>query len=47
MKNFENYALGSWIEGEGEGKSLYNAINGKNRCRLFKRLRLFQNDALC
>ena len=29
MKNFKNYALGSWIEGEGEGKSLYNAINGK------------------
>jgi len=29
MKNFENYALGSWIQGEGEGKSLYNAINGK------------------
>ena len=24
----KNYALGKWIEGDGEGKPLYNAING-------------------
>ena len=28
MKNFENYALGSWIKGDGRGTPLYNAING-------------------
>jgi len=26
---FENYALGSWIKGDGEGKVLFNAINGE------------------
>ena len=25
----ENYALGRWIKGEGEGQALYNAINGE------------------
>ncbi|NNF32550.1 MAG: aldehyde dehydrogenase family protein, partial [Saprospiraceae bacterium] len=25
----KNYAVGQWVEGEGEGKPLYNAINGK------------------
>jgi oxepin-CoA hydrolase/3-oxo-5,6-dehydrosuberyl-CoA semialdehyde dehydrogenase len=29
MKNYENYALGSWIKGDGQGKPLYNAINGQ------------------
>ena len=29
MKNYENYALGSWIKGDGEGTPLYNAINGQ------------------
>ena len=29
MKNYENYALGSWIKGGGEGTPLYNAINGE------------------
>lgn len=24
----KNYVLGSWVEGQGEGKALYNAING-------------------
>lgn len=24
----ENYALGRWVKGEGEGQSLYNSING-------------------
>ncbi len=24
----ENYVLGKWVEGEGDGKMLYNAING-------------------
>ena len=24
----QNYALGHWVEGEGQGKPLYNAING-------------------
>lgn len=24
----QNYALGSWIEGDGEGTALYNAITG-------------------
>lgn len=28
MKVLENYALGQWIPGEGEGQALYNAING-------------------
>ena len=28
MKKFENFALGSWIQGDGEGDPLYNAING-------------------
>ena len=28
MKNYENYALGSWIKGDGEGTPLFNAING-------------------
>lgn len=26
--NFQNYALGNWIQGEGEGTPLYNAITG-------------------
>ena len=25
----KNYALGQWVEGAGEGKSLYNAVNGQ------------------
>jgi len=29
MRNYENYALGSWIRGDGEGTPLYNAINGE------------------
>ena len=28
MKVLENYALGQWIPGEGEGQALYNAIDG-------------------
>ncbi len=28
MKTIENYALGSWIQGDGQGTPLYNAING-------------------
>ncbi len=28
MNNYENYALGKWITGDGEGTPLYNAING-------------------
>ena len=28
MKNYENYALGKWIKGDGQGTPLYNAING-------------------
>ena len=27
--NYQNYALGKWILGEGEGTPLYNAITGK------------------
>ncbi len=23
-----NYVLGKWIEGDGEGQKLYNAVNG-------------------
>ena len=23
-----NYVLGNWIEGDGEGQKLYNAVNG-------------------
>ena len=29
MRDYENYALGSWIKGDGEGTPLYNAINGE------------------
>ncbi|MEE2700504.1 MAG: phenylacetic acid degradation bifunctional protein PaaZ [Bacteroidota bacterium] len=29
MRNYDNYALGSWIKGDGEGTPLYNAINGE------------------
>ena len=29
MRKYENYALGSWIKGDGEGTPLYNAINGE------------------
>ena len=29
MRNYENYALGKWIKGDGEGTTLYNAINGE------------------
>jgi oxepin-CoA hydrolase/3-oxo-5,6-dehydrosuberyl-CoA semialdehyde dehydrogenase len=25
----ENYALGRWVKGEGEGLALYNSINGE------------------
>jgi oxepin-CoA hydrolase/3-oxo-5,6-dehydrosuberyl-CoA semialdehyde dehydrogenase len=29
MKNYENYALGNWTKGDGEGTPLYNAITAK------------------
>ena len=29
MKNYENYALGKWITGDGDGTLLFNAINGE------------------
>ena len=29
MKNYNNYALGKWIKGDGEGTPLYNAITGE------------------
>jgi oxepin-CoA hydrolase/3-oxo-5,6-dehydrosuberyl-CoA semialdehyde dehydrogenase len=29
MKNYENYALGKWTKGDGEGAPLFNAITGK------------------
>ena len=29
MRNYENYALGKWIKGDGEGTPLFNAINGE------------------
>ena len=29
MRNYDNYALGSWIKGDGEGAPLYNAITGE------------------
>ena len=29
IKNFENYAFGSWVRGDGDGTSLYNAVNGE------------------
>lgn len=28
MSKLGNYILGNWVEGEGEGKPLYNAVNG-------------------
>ena len=29
MKYFENFVLGKWIKGDGEGTPLYNAITGE------------------
>ena len=29
MKNYENYAFGKWIKGDGDGTPLFNAINGE------------------
>jgi len=29
MKKLENYISGKWIEGEGEGQTLYNAVTGE------------------
>ena len=29
MRNYENYALGKWITGDGKGTSLHNAITGE------------------
>ena len=29
MKNYENYALGNWTKGDGEGTPLFNAITAK------------------
>ena len=28
MRNYENYALGNWIKGDGEETPLFNAITG-------------------
>ena len=28
MRNYENYALGSWVKGDGNGTALHNSING-------------------
>ena len=28
MRNYDNYALGKWIKGDGEGTPLFNAISG-------------------
>ncbi|MDA7596412.1 phenylacetic acid degradation bifunctional protein PaaZ [Flavobacteriales bacterium] len=28
MKNYKNYAFGSWVKGEGEGTALFNSISG-------------------
>ncbi len=28
MRNYDNYALGKWIKGDGEGTPLFNAITG-------------------
>ena len=27
--NYQNYALGKWITGDGQGTPLYNAITGE------------------
>ena len=29
MRNYENYALGKWIKGDGDGSPLYNAITSE------------------
>jgi len=29
MRNYENYAFGNWIKGDGEGTPLFNAITAK------------------
>jgi len=29
MRNYDNYALGKWIKGDGEGTPLFNAITGE------------------
>lgn len=28
LRKLENYALGKWISGDGDGQTLYNAITG-------------------
>jgi oxepin-CoA hydrolase / 3-oxo-5,6-dehydrosuberyl-CoA semialdehyde dehydrogenase len=28
-RTIENYILGNWITGDGEGQALYNAISGE------------------
>jgi oxepin-CoA hydrolase/3-oxo-5,6-dehydrosuberyl-CoA semialdehyde dehydrogenase len=28
MAMLQNYVLGSWIQGDGNGQELYNAVNG-------------------
>ena len=29
MKKLQNYILGKWIEGDGDGQALYNAVTGE------------------
>ena len=29
MRNYDNYALGNWIKGDGDGTPLFNAITGE------------------
>ena len=28
MQKLENYVTGNWIEGDGDGAALYNAVSG-------------------
>ena len=29
MKKLENYIMGRWVTGDGDGQLLYNAVNGE------------------
>ena len=29
MNNLQNYILGTWVSGAGNGQPLYNAVNGE------------------
>jgi oxepin-CoA hydrolase/3-oxo-5,6-dehydrosuberyl-CoA semialdehyde dehydrogenase len=34
MQALENYILGKWIKGDGDGQALYNAVTGNQIAKL-------------